>query len=124
MRRAQAILIILALAAVPLALLARASANSMSCCTTMCCPAHGHHPDAMAMGMICHRDAASAPGHCLCAMHSPLAADLGLFAPMPPTAPIPAAGLVPPDFFRQFVSAGRGLAPLGFSAPPFEPPRA
>jgi hypothetical protein len=103
MRRAQAILVILALLAAPLALLARSAAGSMSGCAGMCCPIHGSHAArVLHEKMLCHHgeaghffECAITPGH-----HG---IDYGLIAPLAPTAPSLASSIKFQllDFFQR-----------------------
>ncbi|MGC1661383.1 MAG: hypothetical protein WA737_15340 [Candidatus Acidiferrales bacterium] len=133
MRSTQAILLVLALLAAPVALLARASfAGGMSACNGMCCAARGHRGHAINASVptdateanMCHHSAASQAEPCECAMRgNPASPEIAFFVPMAPTAPIPAAELVAPALLRQFVLPERTAPRHGFSSVPFEPPR-
>lgn len=131
MRRAEALLIVLALLATPLALLARAQSADGAYCTRNCCPMHGSHA-------VHHRvseESASAPGdmcphsksvkQCGCSMRSqPHSTDFGLIAPVVPTTPSALATIFAPDASgRYFVHPSEPFA-IGFSSALFEPPRA
>jgi hypothetical protein len=130
MRRAQSILLVLALFASPLALLARASYGLGSECNNLCCLPHGSHGShqqnrqvtSKAEGMACHhKDAGSAA---FCAMRGThQALGYGLLAPLPPTT-ISAFVRVPLPVPSRSKLAGssESLFP-GFIAAPFEPPR-
>src|SRR5579859_7524373 len=78
MRRIQSVSLIIALLAVPLALLARSYACAPQQCTMMCCPPHRH-----AIKMNC----SGASGALACAMqcNSHKNIDYGLAAPLPST---------------------------------------
>jgi hypothetical protein len=133
MRRAQAILVIIALLATPLALLARAIDPGMPDCNGMCClPRHSHHSPTTATNpssesqqdaMACHHGAA---GHMMeCSMKSGQPRmDYGLVAPFPPARTSALASLNIPKIKRH---AGLQLpaanSPAGFLASPFQPPR-
>src|ERR1700729_2166523 len=100
MRRAQAILVIVALLATPLALLARSAAGSMSGCAGMCCPAHGAHAArVLHEKMLCHQGEL---GHVFeCAMTSGHhGVDYGLIVTVAPTAPSAIASVGIPDISR------------------------
>jgi hypothetical protein len=138
-RRAQAVLLILALLAAPLALYARGTANEMHDCGGMCCLPHGHHapqpaphhqaPATPAREADCHH-ADAAPKSELscaleCAMHSsPHSSNLGLLAPIAPTKP---SDIVVLRIAQKSQTAPRNIAQMvcnGFLASPFQPPRA
>jgi hypothetical protein len=120
MRRAHAILVILALLATPMALLARSDCDQSGCdctCTLVnkTLLAHGHAP------LLCGQAAGSLHQCAMHAKHQPL--DYGLNTLMAPTAPLPvvsltASAVAAPVFAPQTLSA-----PSGFLAAPFEPPR-
>jgi hypothetical protein len=123
MRRAQAILVIVALFATPLALLARSAEGSMSGCAGMCCPTHGSHAArALHEKMLCHHGEA---GHFIeCTMtpgHHGL--DYGLIAPVAPTTPSAIAFIGAPDVNRAIASQYGELANSGFLPTPLQPPR-
>jgi hypothetical protein len=132
MRRSQAILVIVALLAMPLALLARAVEPGMPDCNGMCCLPHGSHhhapvrnssPQPQKDEMACHHGAA---GHMMeCSMSSgEQRMDYGLFAPFPPAQPSALAFIAGPKFSRfansQFPA---GNLSAGFLAGLFQPPR-
>jgi hypothetical protein len=117
MRRIQSLTLILALLAVPLALLSRSHAYSSSQCTMMCCLSRKH---ARAMSMHCHSDAA---GGCVMHCDSQKNLDYGLASPLPPTQ-LQAAFTLPASGPAQLVFfADNPHVANGFSRIPFEPPR-
>jgi len=123
MRRAQAILIIVALLATPLALLARSSAGGMSGCTGMCCPTHGTHAArVLHEKMLCHHGNL---GHVLeCTMTSRHhGVDYSLIVPVAPTAPSTIAFVGIPDVSRAVPAQLYEVASFGFLSTPFKPPR-
>jgi hypothetical protein len=122
MRRAHAILVILALLATPMALLARSDCNQ-SACDCMCdlvnrtLLAHGHHGP-----ILCGGQAAGSMHHCVMnTKHHP--PDYGLNALMAPTAPPPVATLGSLPVAAQLTTSSALAAPSGFFSAPFEPPR-
>jgi hypothetical protein len=132
MRRAQAILVIVALLATPLALLARADDSGMADCNGMCCLTHGghHHSPARNTAPVPHpedRDCHhGALGHRMdCSMRSGQPRmDYGLLAPFPPAQTSEVTAINPPKVSRyahSHFSAGNLSA--GFLAGPFQPPR-
>jgi len=132
MRRVQAILVIVALLATPLALSARAVDPGMPDCNGMCCLPHGGHHHAPARneppgsepdGMACHHGAA---GHMMeCSMRSgEQRTDYGLLAPFPPGRTSSLTFIDQPkvsSFGDSQFPAGNLSA--GFLAGPFQPPR-
>src|SRR5208283_793194 len=101
MRRAQAILVIVAILAAPLALLARGVNGDASECSSMCCLPHGHHA-AQHKDMECQHGAA---GHIFkCNMTSSRHTDYGLIAPIVPTVPSAIAFLAIPDNSREILA--------------------
>jgi hypothetical protein len=123
MRRAQAILVIVALLATPLALLARSAAGSMSGCAGMCCPTHGSHAArVLHEKMLCHHGEL---GHVLeCTMTSGHhGVDYGLIVPVAPTAPSAIASVGIPDLSRAVTAQLHEAAASGFLSTPFQPPR-
>jgi hypothetical protein len=132
MRRVQAILVIVALLATPLALLARADDTGMADCDGMCCLPHGSHHHAPARNsspepqnddMACHHGAL---GHMMeCSMRSGQPRmDYGLLAPFPPAHASVVMSLDRPrvsSFANSQFPAGNLSA--GFLAGPFQPPR-
>jgi len=132
MRRVQAIFVIVALLATPLALLARADDSGMADCNGMCCLPHGghHHSPARTPAqqrpmddMDCHHGAL---GHMMeCSMRSgQQRMDYGLLAPFPPAQTSVVTSLDRPKVSRlanlQFPV---GDLSAGFLAGPFQPPR-
>jgi hypothetical protein len=132
MRRVQAILVIAALLATPLALLARAVDPGMPECNGMCCLPHGGHhkspapntaPASHEEEMACHHGAL---GHMMeCSMRSGQPRmDYGLLAPFPPAHASVVMSLDRPRVSR-FASSQfpAGNLSAGFLAGPFQPPR-
>ena len=120
MRRAQAILVIVAMLATPLALLARGVNGDASECSSMCCLPHGHHA-AQHKQMECHR---AEMGHCLeCTMKSGTHSDYGLLAPIVPTVPSAVAFLAIPDNGREILAPFGELSAAGLVSVLFQPPR-
>jgi hypothetical protein len=130
MQRAQAIVLVFALFAAPLALLARASSGMGSECGNLCCLPHRSHTahmhDVQAQskpdGMACHHKDGGQSAFCaMKAGHHPL--DFGFLAPLVPTVPSMFASLVLPSPARATI--GQSVVPLrvGFMLVPFEPPR-
>jgi hypothetical protein len=132
MRRIQAIIVIVALLATPLALLARAVEPGMPDCNGMCCLPHGAHHHSPAQDsspapqkddMACHHGAA---GHMMeCSMKSgQQRMDYGLSVPFPPAQTSAVAYIDRPKVSRfansQFPA---GNLSAGFLAGPFQPPR-
>jgi hypothetical protein len=123
MRRAQAILVIFALLATPLALLARGAEGSMSGCAGMCCPTHrSHAARVLHQKMLCHHGEAGhffectmTPGH-----HG---VDYGLIAPVAPTNPSLITCISAPDVNRAIASQYGEVANSGFLPTPLQPPR-
>jgi hypothetical protein len=121
MRRAHAILVILALLATPMALLARSDCNQ-SACDCMCdlvnrtLLAHGHHAP-----MLCGQAAGSLHQCAMNTKHHP--PDYGLSTLMAPTAPLPITSLAASVTTEQTFAPQMLSAPSGFFAAPFEPPR-
>jgi len=120
MRRAQAILVIVAMLATPLALLARGVNGDASECSSMCCLPHGHHA-AQHKQMECHR---AEMGHCLeCTMKSGTHSDYGLLAPIVPTMPSAVAFVAIPDVSGDILCLFSEISAAGFVFVPFQPPR-
>jgi hypothetical protein len=132
MRRVQAILVIVALLATPLALLARAVDPDMPDCNGMCCLPHGGHHHSPAKNtapaspedeMACHHVAG---GHIIeCSMRSGQPRmDYGLIAPFPPARTSVVGSIDQPKISRltrsQFPAVNLSA---GFLAGPFQPPR-
>jgi hypothetical protein len=130
MRRAPAILTVIALLATPLAVLARSATDGMPGCKRICCLQHGarsahlHHPmnRAASVGDFCRH--AAGQKKCTCAMRAgDQHMDYGFLAPVVPSAPSAIASVVIPDATRRFASLFAELPATGFHSAPFEPPR-
>jgi|SRR5580704_3546269 hypothetical protein len=120
MRRAQAILVIVAMLATPLALLARGVNGDASDCTSMCCLPHGHHA-AQPKSMECQHGGI---GHVFeCTMTSSHHTAYGLIAPIVPTVPSAIAFLAIPDVSREALAQFLEISASAVLAAPFEPPR-
>jgi hypothetical protein len=126
MRRPQAIFVIVALLATPLALVAHGMAEDAGGCDRMCCLRHATHPAAeksVNEGMACHHSAAGRK--CECAISSggsPI--DYGFLAPIVPTSPSAIVSILNPQVFREYFARFSESTPSGFPSAPFEPPRA
>ena len=132
MRRVQAILVIVALLATPLALLARADDSGMADCNGMCCLPHGGHHHSPARNaatepqqqeMACHHGTL---GHMMkCSMRSRLPRmDYGVLAPLPPAQTSVVRSLDRPKVSRLANSHfPDGNLSAGFLTGPFQPPR-
>jgi hypothetical protein len=122
MRRAHAILVILALLATPMALLARSDCNQTACdCTcdlvnrTLLAQAHR-------ATMLCGGQAGGSMHSC--AMHTKHhPPDFGLNTLMAPTAPLPLAAFAASAATEKVVTPPMLSAPSGVLSLPFEPPR-
>ena len=129
MQRVQAILVMVALLATPLALLARATPLPADC-DMMCCPASQSH--SAPIQNLMHHETSTA-NHCLhhagemdgnCYMRSGRAAlPFGLLALMAPTNPSSHARLAPPAVSLRSFASLVSFAPQGPSVDLFEPPR-
>jgi hypothetical protein len=120
MRRAQAILVIVALLATPLALLARGVSAEAPECTGMCCLPHGHHA-AQHKDMKCEHGGI---GHVFeCTMKSDHHTECGLIAPIVPTVPSAMASIAIPDVSGDALTQFREISPIGLASVPFQPPR-
>jgi hypothetical protein len=120
MRRVQAILVIVALLATPLALLARGVNGEASECTSMCCSPHGHHA-AQHKDMECQH---GVTGHVFeCTMTSGHHTDYGLIAPIVPAVPSAVAFLAIPDVSRDILAQFGEVSAVGVRSGPFQPPR-
>lgn len=121
MRRAHAILVILALLATPMALLARSDCNQ-SACDCMCSLvtktllAHPRHAP-----LLCGQAAGSTHQCAMNTKHHP--PDYGLNTLMAPTAPLPVASVMASTATAQVFTPSALSAPSGFLAVPFLPPR-
>jgi hypothetical protein len=126
MRRAQAILVILTLAALPLVMLARPSASTG--CDGMCCVRHRAHSPASGAGsespeMSCHHGALGDMFECGMKSNSH-ALDFSALAPIAPTRLSSLMTLLPPPISRSTVVQTTQNAAVGFLPDLFEPPRA
>jgi hypothetical protein len=133
MRRVEAILLIAALLALPLALLGSGSSNGM--CDNYCCLLHGHHmaqtqipnysmdEEKPGEGMACHRGALGVFSNCSMKSNSH-EMDYTILAPLPPTNLSSTATLVLPVVSRQISVVSSQSPNSGFISIPFEPPRA
>jgi hypothetical protein len=133
MRRAEAILLIAVLLALPIALLGSGSPNGM--CDGYCCLPHGHHMARIQMpthsigeekasgGMACHRGALGHFSECSMKSNS-RGMDYTILAPLPPTNLSASSALVLPVISRQVSLAIMQDSIPGFHSAPFEPPRA
>jgi hypothetical protein len=123
MRRVQAILVIVALLATPLALLARSAAGSMSGCAGMCCPAHASHAARILHEKMPCRHGEL--GHVFeCTMTSgDRGVDYGLIVPVAPTAPSAITSLGVPKVRRAVIAELHKVAASGVLSTPFQPPR-
>lgn len=131
MRRTQAILVILALLATPLALLARATGMDSMACNGMCCLPHGQHhamagatPERTAHDvMSCEHGAVAHLVECTMKPGHPRV-DYGLVSPLAPTRPSALASLESLQLPCVLRFASRTESPAaGFAANPFQPPR-
>ncbi|HXN97911.1 MAG TPA: hypothetical protein VN881_02495 [Candidatus Acidoferrales bacterium] len=120
MRRVQAIVVIVALLATPLALLARGVNGEASECTSMCCLPHAHHA-AQHHAMECQH---GATGHVFeCTMTSSHHTHYGLISPIVPTVPSAIAFIAAPDVNRGILAQFGEISAAGILSAPFEPPR-
>lgn len=127
-RRAQSILLVIALLATPLALLARGIACDSSCDCMVCCMAHrasgapsATTSRAQGTGSSCAHDVA---GHMTCGMHTKHSAlDFGFIAPMAPTFIEPLIHIAAPAAVRQPVANFKQFPFATDLSVPLEPPR-
>ncbi|HVB35846.1 MAG TPA: hypothetical protein VND42_01300 [Candidatus Acidoferrales bacterium] len=121
MRRTQSVILVIALLAVPLALLARGYACAPHQCAMMCCPAHkgGGH----AMNMNCTGRGSAGSSACAMRYNSNKNIDYGLASPLPPTQLSAALSLPAPRTAETSFRGDYRDAIPGFSRIPFEPPR-
>jgi hypothetical protein len=118
--RCKSVLLIVALLAVPLALLAR----GIACDTAgmICCSFHGSSSRSQNQDVFCGRPTAEHVPVCgTRSGHRPL--DYGFIAPIAPTAPEALVVLPVPSTTRQFVAFDSQSTLSGIRAAPFEPPR-
>lgn len=112
MQRVKAAIVLVALLAIPLALLARGMACESTAGPMICCMLHGsHHGN---QPMVCHCAGKSSS-------HVP---DFGLIAPLPPTEPEAFAAIAAPGSLRQPMYSQSPFSLRGFVAVPFQPPKA
>ena len=112
MRRFQAVLVILALLATPLAIFASANCCCQTTCP-MCAAMHGKM------------------AHCTCPMHNAKCGmtgkmqlpDFALASPLAPTVPQPFFRMTRPTAARALYAEMVPALPQGFQSPPFAPPR-
>jgi hypothetical protein len=111
MRRVEAIFAVILLLAMPLTLLADGGAGADGGCNRICCVRHGQpanlrdsaNAKTSSEGMTCHH--AGMQKNCKCAMKSSgRVADMGLFAPLPPTRPGLTASLIAPKSSRRGIA--------------------
>jgi hypothetical protein len=122
MRRAQALLVLIALLASPLALLARSEACA-DACTNSCCIALHHAAKGPAAGHC--RGANQVPStRCCDQPASNHALDYGFTILMPPSILPCVASIAAPVSARAALSANSLIIPSAFRPAPFEPPRA
>jgi len=120
-RRIQAVSLVIALLAVPLALVARGYACAPQQCTMMCCLAHKHGSHSMNMNCAGRGSAGSSACAMRCSSNKNL--DYGLASPLPPTQLSAALAPAAPRTAETLFSGDyRDVIP-GFSRIPFEPPR-
>jgi hypothetical protein len=113
MRRAQALLVILALLATPLAIFANAS----RCCQATC--------------PMCASMQHSKMAHCTCPMNNAKCGTNGktqlpnfaLASPLAPTLPLPFFQIAAPPANRAASASVAPALSFGFVSPPFAPPR-
>lgn len=113
MRRAQALLVILALLATPLAVFAGAS-----CCCQQTCP-------------ICAAMQHGKMAHCSCPMYNAKCGmngktqlpDFALVSGLAPTMPLPFFDFPAPSLSRSAIFENMPALSHGFVSPPFAPPR-
>ena len=125
MRRAQAILVLVALLSLPLVLVGQSAAPQ--CCDHMCCVRHMHSSNpadsVQPEEMSCHHGATGHVVECgLRCSHSNL--DFGLLAPIPPAMISSLAALTPPAISRVTIPSAGYNSAAGFLPSTFEPPRA
>jgi hypothetical protein len=120
MRRVQSAITIVALLAIPLALLARTGPCAQSQCSRMC-DLILRSVRAQHMHCTCGMTADGSQ----CPMHSPQKLpDYGLNSPMAPTMPSPRLALAPPNSARRSIARTAEFSASEFAFEFFEPPRA
>lgn len=116
MRRIQAAALVVALLAVPAALVARAYAGLLDC-TMMCCRGH------QSMKMNCGHAARGAAQCAMCSDSKPTP-DYGLASPLAPFELQESTKLSARSVTRENFVAAKVLEFEGYVSPPFNPPRA
>src|ERR1700722_10779620 len=120
MRRAQAILVIVALLATPLALLARSAGGSMSGCAGMCCPTHvPHAARVLHEKMLCHHGEFAHVFERMMTSGQPCL-DYRLSLPVAPTAPSAIGSVGSPGVSRAVTAPRYEGASSGFLSTPFQ----
>src|ERR1700678_1043565 len=134
MRRAQCILVVIAMLTAPLALRAPSAGAAMAACDGMCClPHHGPHSAGTQrpatqnhedQGESCEHGATQQPTNCSmkCGQAAP---DYGFLSPLAPAKPSNLASIARIDAAArsELPSATKPSLP-GFLSDPFQPPRA
>ncbi|HVA71759.1 MAG TPA: hypothetical protein VNF02_01510 [Candidatus Limnocylindrales bacterium] len=123
MRRIQAVSVIVALLAVPLALVARGYACAPQNCTMMCCLSSGGHP-AHAMNMDCQHSSSGASACMMRCSSRGKAVDYGLASPIAPTQLAEGFAIPALKVARLSLFPLRDMTSAGFTFEPFQPPRA
>lgn len=127
--RCQAVLLAIALVAMPLVLLARPSLHAKTKCDGMCCrprkshamPARASSDKARLEEMDCHRGAAKHLTMCL--LPSSPHREHDVVAPLPPALLLELDAFPGPQPQRTGFSQHLQFLRAGFAPPPFEPPR-
>ncbi len=127
-RRAQALLVVLALLATPLALFARTTTPDT--CDGMCCLPHGSHTSPMrhAPHAAPTKDAECHHAALTCAIECSMKSghhqfNWGLLAPIAPTKPSALASIVLAPHSNSVVMPSRQTDLAAFASTPFQPPR-
>ncbi len=121
MRRAEAIVVLLALIWLPLVLLGQSAAPTCNC---MCCVRHSsaHSGASSHEAMSCHQRTGTVV--CQCGMNSKPGLQPGLLAPLPPTMLSSSLAVPIPTVARRAVATSSQIAVSDFLTLPFKPPRA
>jgi hypothetical protein len=120
MRRAQSVFVLVAMLAIPLALLARSGPCAQSKCSRMCALILGS-VRAQHLRCTCGMTADGAQ----CPMNSSQQVpDYGLNAPIAPTMPSARVAIAPPNFARHAFVRDAEFTPSGFRFELLQPPRA
>lgn len=123
MRRAQAIVALIALLSAPLALFARGRAYA-DACTKSCCAAMHHSTQDQRTSGHCHGANRESSARCCDEPAQNHALDYG-FTVLMPQSIIPVSAIIPaPGISRSAVSSASVAVPSGLSPAVFEPPRA